>query len=171
MSAEEKPKPSFINNVKSNWASMLTITAAISVVINFYWKADDFIITRTKEAIKKEISIYNKNVEKDRDSIIANINKKYFEPIELKVEEHDKKLNLNTFFINQTIQGLNAEYEHYLYHGVMFYRSKPNSNGYSMYWYIFERDHRWEIYQATYNATCDCFEYYDIVERKRKRIK
>lgn len=157
-------KTNIIKGIKSNWASMLAICAAVATVINFYWKADEFIVSRTKEAIKEEIKIYHKFAESERDSIISSISSDYFKPLE-------KQVNLNEFFLNQSVHGLNAEFDPYPYKGIMFYRSNKNSNGYSMYWYIFERNNRWEIYQVNYNATCDCFEYYDIIEGKNKRIK
>jgi len=164
MSNEQKPKLNILSSIKSNWASMLTIAAAISVVINFYWKADEFIVSRAKDAIKAEISTYHKEAKNERDSIISSISSDYFKPLE-------KQVNLNEFFLNQSVHGLNAEFDPYPYKGKLFYRSNKNSSGYSMYWYIFERNNRWEIYQVNYNATCDCFEYYDIIESKNKRIK
>ena len=163
MPNEAKPQSNLISSIKSNWASILAICAAISVVINFYWKADDFIVSRTQEAIKIEIEAYHKTSEAEQDSIIANIDRVYFKPLE-------KQVKYNTYFLNQSVQGLNAEFDPYPYGGKMFFRSNANASGYSIYWYIFERNHRWEMYQAAYNATCDCFEFYDIVEKKKKRI-
>jgi len=163
MTNENKPTNSLIASIKSNWVSILAICAAIATVINFYWQADEYIVSRTKEAIKIEIDAYHKMSEAEQDSIIANIDGSYFKPLENEVK-------LNSFFINKSIQGLNAQFDKYTYRGVTLYKSKPNESGYSVYWYIFERNNRWEIHLCTYNATCDCFEYYDPIEKRKKKI-
>lgn len=165
MSGEkETTKTSFISKIPTTWASLLAIIAAIGTVINFYWKADSYIHEKVNSEVKKEIAAYHKSVEKERDSIISNINHEFFEPLE-------KEVNLNTYFINNEAQAIHAEFEPYDYKGVRVYTTDPNSSGYRQYWYIFERNKRWEIHKCTYNATHDKFEFYDFVERKRKFIK
>jgi hypothetical protein len=86
MTNENKPTNSLITSIKSNWVSILAICAAIATVINFYWQADEYIVSRTKEAIKIEIDAYHKMSEAEQDSIIANIDRSYFKPLENEVK-------------------------------------------------------------------------------------
>jgi len=154
----------FIDKLKSNWATITLVITMITTAIGTYNKIESYIEKKSDEAIARHIKAHKKKVDAERDSIISNINKSYFIPLGEKVDKHD-------FFLDQVIQGLHAEFDPFEYRGYILYKSNPNDVGYVQTWYLFERNHRWEIYTCKYNATQDCYEYYDIIEKKKKYLK
>jgi len=149
----------FIDKLKTNWATVTFVVTMITTAVGAYNKIDSYIEKRVDASINKHITAHKKQVKIERDSIVKTINDKFFIPVTDDVTRHE-------FFLDKVIQGLHAEFDPFVYRGITLYKSNPNAVGYVQTWYILKRDMHWEIYKCTYNATHDCYEYFDLTKKR-----